>query len=105
MTKRSYQRSLALSEKNRKSVCNFFQLLGGKILNAAPPRNGYDDLVIRKIDAGIEVKSGDNNHPLRIKTTQLEGHREKVGGFPLMFEHYFYCMFCYKNKSGKKVRG
>ncbi len=84
-----------------KHVGNFFEAVAACVIRARRSVAGHEDLVLRGMTAGIEVKSGNSNNPLRIVVDQFEQHAENAGGFPARFDYFLYCLFCYKQKMGR----
>src|SRR3989344_1519710 len=67
----------------------------------APIEEG--DFHIWDSNFGIEVKSSDNNHELRLPLHQLDTFRKMSGGFP--FDNFFLFLFCYHNLYIKDAYG
>lgn len=84
------------SRKTPDIVGGFFEKLVKRVLNA---RNGFgcEDLRMTRIDAGIEVKSGDNRHRIRIPCDQFESHQMLATGFPEPYRNFLYAIACYRN--------
>ena len=80
----------------RQVVGSFFERLTRKIVRTDECECSMGDFAVWPINAGIEVKGGDNNHPFRLKLSQLDHHARAAGGFP--FDRYLYCLFKYNNK-------
>ncbi|MCC2630324.1 MAG: hypothetical protein K0S38_133 [Candidatus Paceibacter sp.] len=79
-------------------IGRFFEALAGSVLRAKSANAGYEDLAIRRIGLGFEVKSTDNNHHLRVRWKQFMQHVEELsGGFPNPYDHLVYCLFGYRN--------
>ncbi len=80
------------------TVGRFFETLAASMMRARPATEGNEDLAIRRIGLGIEVKSGDNNRFLRIPVDQYQQHQDLSGGFPNPYDDFVYCLFCYNNR-------
>jgi hypothetical protein len=86
------------------TVGDFFEGLAGRITGARKTNRGTTaDLCIQGTGTGIEVK-GCGNHVARICASQLAAHRDSMG-FPKPFSNFLYCLFCYRNKTGKAKNG
>jgi hypothetical protein len=67
-------------------------IFGGKITS-----DELADIVDWGNGIGYEVKGSDNNHSVRIRSTQLKKHKDStIESFPLSW--YMYCICCYRNK-------
>jgi hypothetical protein len=85
-----------------KHVGNFFEAVAARVIRARRSVVGHEDLVLRGM-TGVEVKAGNSNNPLRIAVDQFEQHVENVGEFPARFDYFLYCLFCYRQKMGRKT--
>lgn len=77
-------------------VGDFFEDITEAMLSGAkraPIHEG--DFHLWDIGAGIEVKSSDNNHEIRLPLSQVGDYQRFSGGFP--FDKFFFFLFYYRN--------
>jgi len=77
-------------------VGDFFEDLFGAMFpgaERAPADEG--DFHLWDISTGVEVKSSDNNHELRLPLYLIEAYQRLSGGFP--FDTFFFFLFWYHN--------
>lgn len=86
-------------QKRSVVVGGFFEMLARVLLRASRAVVGHEDLVIKSLGIGVEVKGGCADNHLRIPVPQLETHSAHTGDFPLFFEHFLYCLFCYNSRA------
>lgn len=79
-------------------VGDFFEDITEAMLLGAERAPIYEgDFHLWDIGAGVEVKSSDDNHELRLPLQQIEDYQRFSGGFP--FDKFFFFLFCYGNPS------
>lgn len=75
---------------------DFFEAVTGAMLSRAERASAKEgDFHIWDIAAGIEVKSSDSNHELRLPPHQIDDYHRISSGFP--FDKFFFFLFCYSN--------
>ena len=106
MSKPAYRLRRTTQRKTQQYVGWFYEQLARSVMKASFSNNlSTEDLVMRRIMTGLEVKGCDNNNSFRVRALQLQAHAENVGEFPMPFDYFLYCCFCYRNKSKASQSG